>query len=270
MVGTETAGEGSVGTAEDESHSHPLKLLPGTLVTMRNPFKFRQQSITIRDPRLEVVLPLLHKECQTLSMWYRTSSPDPTQKQDVEHGVKSILQTLGAGILQHICMAFTCGHSCIDYHGQLNPGSILREITKLQMKLDTTESGAEQRALVDDITGMILWFCWHAICLEVHQLLSEILKYIRKTGEVYGLLKIGQMIERAGIHPDLDGDQAYLQRIIADARAGASRHQLWLAASAAPSVDVRGVAISRDKPFRNTKETDLGTSPQVSSTPVVL
>ncbi|KAI6012776.1 hypothetical protein F5J12DRAFT_551200 [Pisolithus orientalis] len=267
MVGTKPAGEGAAGVAEvpgDGLQSCAPKSSPGALVAIGNPSKLRQQSITIQDPRLEVALPLLLKECQTLGMWYRTSSRNSTTKQKIKHEARCISQTLGAGILQHISMAFTCGHLCIDYDGQLSTGSILQEINALQTKLDATENEAEQRVLEEDITGKILWFCWHGICLEVHELLSEVLNYIRKAGEVYGLLKIGQIIEQ--VMPDLNGDQAHLQRIMADARAGTSKHQLWLAATAPQHTNLRDKTISRDKPTRNTEETNLGTSSQMSPT----
>ncbi|KAI6104525.1 hypothetical protein EDD16DRAFT_264661 [Pisolithus croceorrhizus] len=136
------------------------------------------------------------------------------------------------------------------------------------MKLDATEDEDEQRALEEDIAGMILEFCWRAISLEVHKLLSEVLDYIRKTGEVYGLLKFGQMIERT-LCPDLDGNQAHLRRIMADAIVGISKHQLWLAETTMPHTDLRDGTISRDKPTRDTEETNAVTT-QGSSASVVL
>lgn len=209
MVGTESVADGS-GVAGDGLQSRSSKLLQGALATMR---KFKRRSIPIRDPHLEGVLPHIRKECQTLGMWYLTSLSHSTKKQKMEHDMRSISQTLGAGLLRHIGMAFTCGHSCVDYHGQLDATSVLEDINTLRMKLDATEDEDEQRALEEDIAGMILEFCWRAISLEVHKLLSEVLDYIRKTGEVYGLLKFGQMIERT-LCPDLDGNQAHLRRSV--------------------------------------------------------
>lgn len=261
IVGTESASESS-GVAEDGLQSSPSKLLRGALVTMR---KFKRRSITIQDPHLEVVLPHIRKECQTLGLWYLKAIPHLTKKQKMENEMRSISQTLGAFILHHIGKAFTCGHSCIDYDGQLDAVSVLEEINTLRMKLETTEDEAEQRALEEDIAGMILEFCWHAICLEVHKLLSEVLDYIRRTGEVYGLLKFGQLIERT-LCPDLDGGQAYLRRIMADARAGISKHQLWLVETTTPHTDLRDPTISPDKPTRDTEGTNTA---QGSSASVV-
>ncbi|KAI5998210.1 hypothetical protein EDD15DRAFT_304256 [Pisolithus albus] len=221
--------------------------------------KFKRRTISIQDPRLEVVLPHIRNECQTLGMWYLKSIPHLTKQKKMEEEVGSISRTLGAFLLQHIGMAFTCGHSRINYDGQLDPAAVLDEINRLRMRLETTKDEAEQRALEEDIAGMILEFCWHAICLEVHKLLSEVLDYIRRTGEVYGLLKFGQMIERT-LCPDLDGEQAYLRRIMADARAGISKHQLWLAEKTTPHTDLRDAAVSRDKPVRENEETNVVTT----------
>ncbi|KAI6146965.1 hypothetical protein EDD17DRAFT_84704 [Pisolithus thermaeus] len=58
------------------------------------------------DPRLEAVLPLLHRRCQILCDRNDASRQYADEKQTVEDEIKSISQTLGADLLKHMRIAF--------------------------------------------------------------------------------------------------------------------------------------------------------------------
>lgn len=79
---------------------------------------------------------------------------------------------------------------------------------------------------------------------------------------MYGLLKIGQMIERT-FAPALDGDQIHLQRVMADARASISKRRLWLTETMTPHIDLRDATISRNNPTRDTGKINVGHHPSV-------
>ncbi|KIN99157.1 hypothetical protein M404DRAFT_1004836 [Pisolithus tinctorius Marx 270] len=98
------------------------------------------------------------------------------------------------------------------------------------MKLSATEDDDEQRALEEDITGKILWLSWCGICTEAEQLLPEVASYIRREGNMKFLI-----IARKE-YVELDDDQANMRRIMLDAGAGTSKHQLLLAARAAEQI----------------------------------
>ncbi|KAI6022816.1 hypothetical protein BKA83DRAFT_4269574 [Pisolithus microcarpus] len=125
---------------------------------------------------------------------------------------------------------------------QVDVHSTLQDIRALQGKLDGTDDDDERRALEEDVTGLILWLSLYGILSEVEQRLPEVTNYIRRGGDSttpeshdylrQGLREIGKIIEKAP-HPQLDDDPAHLQRIILDAGARVSKHQLWLAARAA-------------------------------------
>ncbi|KAI6118035.1 hypothetical protein F5141DRAFT_599643 [Pisolithus sp. B1] len=133
--------------------------------------------------------------------------------------------------------------------------SILQRITSLQTKLDGTDDEDEQRALEEDVTGQILWVSWWGILLEVKQRLAEVLNYIRSGGNSMapevrnhfrqGLDGIGEIIKKTP-HVHVDDDLAHLQRTMLDARAGISKHQLWLAARDAERDKWSSIRASRD------------------------
>lgn len=106
---------------------------------------------------------------------------------------------------------------------------MIRTVTDLQARLDTTEGEDEQRTLEEDLTGEILWLCFCGIHSEVEQILPEVVNYIRKEGQMKGLFKIAEIMKRSP-HPNLDDEQIHLLRILSDAGAGISKHQLLLAA----------------------------------------
>ncbi|KAI6104979.1 hypothetical protein EDD16DRAFT_244585 [Pisolithus croceorrhizus] len=111
----------------------------------------------------------------------------------------------------------------------------------LQVKLDAVRNEEEQWALEEDITGRILWLCWCGICAEVNQLLPKAVDYIRREGIVEGLRAIHRIMAQTG-HVDPNDDQAHLLRIMFDARAGISKHELVLAAHAADQAKWSGAA----------------------------
>ncbi|KAI5983008.1 hypothetical protein EDC04DRAFT_1761162 [Pisolithus marmoratus] len=155
--------------------------------------------------------------------------------------VESILQTLGSGLFEHIATTFyntwwerlTTGVKCqaryVDYDRQLDTPSMVQEIKALQAKLDKTEDEDEQRALEEDVTGKILWLCWCGICAEVEELLPKVVDYLRREANMGGLFSMSLAIRHI-TSADPGDDQTHLQRIMRDARAGTSKHQLLLVA----------------------------------------
>ncbi|KAI5985326.1 hypothetical protein EDC04DRAFT_1586957 [Pisolithus marmoratus] len=78
-------------------------------VMRRNLFKGGRSNAPHSDLRLQVVLPLLHRRCQTLCVVDDLDGVPrryADEKQKVEHELKSILQTLGADLLEHIITTF--------------------------------------------------------------------------------------------------------------------------------------------------------------------
>ncbi|KIK19995.1 hypothetical protein PISMIDRAFT_616793 [Pisolithus microcarpus 441] len=72
-----------------------------------NPFRGSQQFAAAEsEPRLETVLPLLHRRCQTLCAEYDAPRRYAQERRRVEVETKSISQTLGADLLAHIMIAF--------------------------------------------------------------------------------------------------------------------------------------------------------------------
>ncbi|KAI5986983.1 hypothetical protein F5J12DRAFT_574661 [Pisolithus orientalis] len=217
------------------------------------------------DPHLEVVLPVLCKRCYTLCTKNDAPRRYANEKQKVEHELRSISETLGADLLQHILLVFvhayfehecsrTTQASCIEYDRQLYIPSMIEEVEALQAKLNTTEDEDEQRALEEDVTGKILWLCRCGISAEVEQLLPKVVDYIRREGNMKGLREIAFAMSST----DPGDDQAHLQRIMFDAGAGTSKHQLWLAARAAEQAKW-----SRDTHVVD----DPGSAPSTSSQP---
>ncbi|KAI6095495.1 hypothetical protein EV401DRAFT_1180372 [Pisolithus croceorrhizus] len=174
------------------------------------------------DARHEVVLPLLHRRCQTLRTRYDARHRYATEKQKVEYELKSILQTLGADLLEHIAdtfrnrgsehsAGFTGQASSIKYdrsvprllifsspggqvlnvvYRRLDAPSIILEIEALQGKLNITEDEDEQRALEEDVTGKILWLCWCGICTEVDELLPKVVGYLWREENMEGFAEM--------------------------------------------------------------------------------
>ncbi|KAI6004985.1 hypothetical protein EDC04DRAFT_1013944 [Pisolithus marmoratus] len=214
MIETDSLSDSSVGTAEADSLlPHPSTLTCTNWVMICNLFNRRQQSNADEDSRLEVVLPLLRRRCQTLCAEDDAPRQYADEKKKVVREVESILQTLGSGLLGHIADTF-----------QNAPFE-----QALQAKLNETVDEDEQRALEEDVTGKILWFCWCGICAEVDELLPKVVDYLRREADMGGLLDLHfTIISTTGTDPG--DDQTHLQRIMHDAGAGTSKHQLLLVA----------------------------------------
>ncbi|KAL4071482.1 hypothetical protein V8B97DRAFT_389515 [Scleroderma yunnanense] len=119
--------------------------------------------------------------------------------------------------------------------------SLIRQVNVLQHTLDRVEDDDEQRALEEDITGKILLACWHGIRFEVEQVVTKVVDRIvnDKTASSWmrwtragRLEEFGKIFEDA-IDEQPDDGQRALERVFGDAEAGASKHQILLAARAA-------------------------------------
>ncbi|KAI6161621.1 hypothetical protein EDD17DRAFT_682996 [Pisolithus thermaeus] len=224
-----------------------------------SPFRFK----AARNQRTEVVAPPLIEKCKDFCLKVE-SGRYLDARQNVRCEVKSISQTLSVGLLEHIytvildasaAEAFSDGVQDTTCGIPPDVYSILQRITSLQTKLDGTDDEDEQRALEEDVTGQILWVSWWGILLEVKQRLAEVLNYIRSGGNSMapevrnhfrqGLDGIGEIIKKTP-HVHVDDDLAHLQRTMLDARAGISKHQLWLAARDAERDKWSSIRASRD------------------------
>ncbi|KIK19976.1 hypothetical protein PISMIDRAFT_616151 [Pisolithus microcarpus 441] len=158
----------SVGAAEADGLRACLpKLSYANSLMGYNPFRgSRQFAPAESDPRLETVLPLLHRRCQTLSTEDDAPRRYAHERQRVGREIKSILQTLGADLLQHIITAFRNAYwehllpgkvtpqaSPLTYDRQLDTLSVIQDINALQARLNATKDKDEQRALEEDVTG---------------------------------------------------------------------------------------------------------------------
>ncbi|KAI6001704.1 hypothetical protein EDC04DRAFT_1055334 [Pisolithus marmoratus] len=154
------------------------------------------------------------------------------------------------------------------YDRTFNVPSMVQEIEALQAKLDETEGEDEQRVLEEDITGKILWLCWSGICAEADELLQKVEDYIRREDAARRDLWELRKVMNSTTYTDPGDDLAHLRRIMFDAGAGTSKHDLWLAAQAAEQAKWSGTA-------RHTSTIDThpgnpgGTSCQTPSTSVV-
>ncbi|KAI5984919.1 hypothetical protein F5J12DRAFT_62920 [Pisolithus orientalis] len=262
---------------EDRLPARPPKLSCTNWVMTRTLFKGSSQSNATQDQCLESVLPLLRRRCQILCAKDDAPHRYANEKPKLEHELKSIRQTLSALLLEDIRITFydaycehqpftgaTTVHVLNAVCRQLDIPSTVEEIEVLQMKLDMTFDDDEQRALEEDITGKILWLCWCGICAEVDQLLPKIVDHIRREGYMMGLSEISNIIYCAEIEPD--DDQVHLQRIMLDAGAGTSKHQLWLAARAAE--EAKWSSTTRDTPTINNNGSTPDTSTQTLSQPI--
>lgn len=236
----------------------------------------QQFTIADLDPRLEFVLPLLYRRCRTLCGWYDDSRRYADERQTVEGEIKAILQTLSAELFEHIRITFREAYSehalsseathlasPLAYDRKLSIPSTVQDIKALQVKLRAIKDEDEQRALEEDITGKILWLFWCGICAEVDQLLPEVVAYIRREGNVKGLLEICE------VNPPTDprDDRAHLQRIMLDAAANISKYQLWLSARARERAKWPGT--NRGTPTVDNQATIPSESRQTPSTSAV-
>ncbi|KAI6106617.1 hypothetical protein EDD16DRAFT_1899369 [Pisolithus croceorrhizus] len=81
-----------------------------------------------------------------------------------------------------------------------------------------------------------------------------------------GFRAIAEIIEKTP-RADWGDNITHLQRIMLDAGAGVSRHELWLTARAAEQAKWRRVL--RDDPIVDAQKTALNTSPEAPSTSII-
>ncbi|KAI6110886.1 hypothetical protein EDD16DRAFT_1224990 [Pisolithus croceorrhizus] len=150
-------------TSSTGSYYVRLKTDTGALEDgLRVPPRSRRFAAAELDPRLEVVLPLLHERLSGLN----TESPFPRTYSFLGIEIQSTLQTLGAVLLKHILITFhnvylehkssckaTYLTSSMKYDRQFNAASMVRRIEALQVKLNAAKDKEERRALEDDVTG---------------------------------------------------------------------------------------------------------------------
>ncbi|KAI6158982.1 hypothetical protein EDD17DRAFT_1616590, partial [Pisolithus thermaeus] len=197
---------------EDGSRVRPPKLSCANSAMRRNLFQSGWQFTAAKsDPRLEVMLPLLNWRLETFYGMYHLASRAACvdERQRVEDEMKSILQTLGVNLLEHIritvynayrehttwpggpiissfrdssCPSTEAAHrvSRVKYDRQLNIPSMVQDIMALRAKLDATKDEDEQRTLEEDATGKILWLFLCGICAEVDELLPKVVGYIQE------------------------------------------------------------------------------------------
>lgn len=198
---------------------------------------YRSQGFRVED---NIVLPRLRKKCHALNPLFLESHRYAVEEKKTRFEFELISQTLSVGALLETISTTFIGKCGERLSPRANIHSMVQEIRVLQADLDATEDEDEQRALEEDITGKILWTLWYGIFSEVERVLPEVVNYIREEGVVPGLIQIGRIIE--GTHSASDDDQIHLRRVMADARAGISKHQLLLAARAARCTGKPGAA----------------------------
>ncbi|KAI6110435.1 hypothetical protein EDD16DRAFT_1240456 [Pisolithus croceorrhizus] len=298
MVETQLRSEGSAGTTGvqhlipssssvnshynigNELSAHLSNPLFVSLTAAQNLLKRSHRSDAGENSRNEVKAPLLLKKCEVL----QGKLSDETKKTRRE--VESISRTLSVGLLEHIRTSFLnasednqqAGQVCSIHYDKLNVRSTVQEIVELQTTLDATQNEDEQRALEEDITGKILWFCWCGVSAEVDQLLPKVLIYVRtkfdsmapKPTPDYdarrGFRAIAEIMQKTP-RTGQEDDMTHLQRIMLDAGAGVSKHKLWLGARAAEQA--RCGRLLKGDPAVDNQETGLSTSPEAPSTSIV-
>ncbi|EPT02931.1 hypothetical protein FOMPIDRAFT_1022583 [Fomitopsis schrenkii] len=108
---------------------------------------------------------------------------------------------------------------------------VMQEMEKLQAKGEIPED--ELRALEEDVTGKIMLASWRGTRFEVVQVLREVVDNVLKDHDASdqvlyhrarGLLLIGAIFKSA--HPDeSDAERRELERMVAEAASGKSKHQ---------------------------------------------
>ncbi|KAI6042337.1 hypothetical protein EDC04DRAFT_996420 [Pisolithus marmoratus] len=100
---TESRSEVSVGGAGGQPVTSKLSFV--SWVMTHNLLKRQLPSEIPQEPRLKVLLPLLRRRCQGLDP-FEDMSHQHAEEQKTEHEVKSLSQTLGAGLLEYISTIF--------------------------------------------------------------------------------------------------------------------------------------------------------------------
>ncbi|KAF9223958.1 DnaJ-domain-containing protein [Gyrodon lividus] len=108
--------------------------------------------------------------------------------------------------------------------------SLMQEMERLQVKGEVTEE--ELRALEQDMTGKILLASWRGTRFEVVQVLREVVDHVLKDREVSdqvlfnrakGLMIIGHIF-KSTTPDESDEDRRELERMVAEAATGKSKH----------------------------------------------
>jgi len=132
---------------------------------------------------------------------------------------------------------------------------MIQEMEKLQAKGELGEE--ELRALEIDVTGRIMLASWRGTRFEVVQVLREVCEHVLKDREASdvvlynrakGLLIIGAVFKSA-VPDESDEDRRELERMVAEAAAGKSKHQQMQA-------DARAAA--KTKPKEQAARTEKG------------
>jgi len=114
----------------------------------------------------------------------------------------------------------------------LSVQSLMQEMEKMQAKDEVDEEVLH--AMEEDMTGKILLASWRGTRFEVVQVLREVVDAVLKDREASdsvlvnrakGLLIIGRIFKNA-VPDDSDEERRELERIVAEAAAGKSRHHL--------------------------------------------
>ncbi|KAL4068834.1 hypothetical protein V8B97DRAFT_753591 [Scleroderma yunnanense] len=184
----------------------------------------------------------------------RTASPglSPSERRKMVCEAGSISRSLGVGLLKDTIAAYTGAWIVLEssdkmdrcnvddnWHGSVQ--EMLQDVDLLYERLDTANDEDERRALEEDITGKILLLCWHGIRFEIGQVPAKVVDCILKDATVdrktlwtraQRLEDIGSMFKNALAEPP-DDAQAHLRRVLDDAKARISKHELLLAERAA-------------------------------------
>ncbi|KAI0730633.1 X-domain of DnaJ-containing-domain-containing protein [Earliella scabrosa] len=143
----------------------------------------------------------------------------------------------------------------------------IAEMEKLQAKGELGEE--ELRALEEDVTGKIMLASWRGTRFEVSQVLREVVDRVLKDHDVSdqvlynrakGLLLIGAVF-KSTVPDETDEERRELERMVAEAAAGKSKHhqlraaqrakQREAAAAAAASAAHSSAAHSKEAPLAN-------------------
>ncbi|KAI6142967.1 hypothetical protein BKA82DRAFT_4186992 [Pisolithus tinctorius] len=210
---------------------------------------------------LLLVLPLLGERCRTLRAERDAPHWNADERQKVAREMESISQTLGLGLLKYIGLTFKDTWADVRWKAScahFNTPSVVQEVETLQAKLSTTEDEDERRALEEDVTGKARTASTCLLSTLMVHLLIDLVALLQGLDEIY---------ETMASLTDPGDDQAHLQRIMFDAGAGTSKHQLLLDARAAEQVKWSGITTARDT--TNTDTQGPSTSSETPSTSLV-
>ncbi|KAL4069019.1 hypothetical protein J3A83DRAFT_3462851 [Scleroderma citrinum] len=171
---------------------------------------------------------------------------------DMKYTVEALRsECLGAEVLQIISASYkksyeTLHHtqfrkntndiSAADTH-RMRIRSLIREVEGLKQKLYRVNDDCERRALEEDVTGKILLICWEGVHFEIGSLLGKVVDFVVNDQAVDIELRetrAKRLRDIGGIFADVvsdtrRNDHCPLRRVMADAKAGISKHRLFFA-----------------------------------------